>query len=146
MELKEAFIQSVLEVCSLYKMPTQFKQNTEGNLMATDQVNVMISFTQALKGKAIFGFSHDRALMIASAMLGQEVNSFDLTAKNAIGEFIAFITSLAIGKMVVIGSVYFAAPFFVTGNNLFLMTSRLKANQLVFQIQDDLMLLTYCSE
>jgi CheY-specific phosphatase CheX len=146
MEFNEAFIQSILEVCSLYKMQPQFKQDTEGNLMATDQVNVMISFAQALKGKAIFGFSQDRALKIASAMLGWEVKSFDLTAQNAIAEFIAFITSLAIGKMNIIGSVHFSTPFFVTGNNLSLMISRLKANQKVFQIQDDLMLLTYCIE
>lgn len=147
MELKEAFIQSVLEVCFLYKIESQFQQDTEKNLIdAIDQVNVMISFTQTPKGKAIFGFSQDRAIKIASAMLGQEVKSFDLTAKKAVGEFTAFITSLAIGKTKISSSVYFSDPLIVTGNNLLVMISRLKAKQLVFQIEDDLMLFTYCIE
>ena len=88
MELNEAFIQSVLEVCSLYKMQSQFKQDSEENLItANDQVNVMISFTHTQKGTALFGFNQESALKIASVLLDQEVKSFDLTAKKAIGEF-----------------------------------------------------------
>jgi CheY-specific phosphatase CheX len=147
MELKEAFIQSVLEVGSLYQMRTQFKQDAEEDLItANDQVNVMISFTHTQKGTALFGFNQDFALKIASVLLEREVNSFDLTAKKAIGEFATFITSLAIGKMKVSSSVYFSDSILVTGNNILVMISRLKANQLVFQIEDGLMLLTYYIE
>jgi CheY-specific phosphatase CheX len=146
MELKDAFIKAVLEVCALYSLQGDFKHINEENLLATNEVNVMISFAQNPKGKVIFGFSRNRALKIASAMLGREVESLDTAAKNVIGEFVTFITSLAIGKTAVIGAMYFSAPVIVTGTNVFLMISRQKSNQLVFQIHDDETLLTYCIE
>jgi CheY-specific phosphatase CheX len=146
MELKDAFVKAVLEVCSLYGIQGEFKQTAEENLLTTNDVSVMISFAQNPKGKAIFGFSQKRALTIASSMLDQEVQSLDAAAKNVIGEFTTFITSLAIGKTAVIGSMYFSAPVIVTGTNVFLMVSRQKSSQLVFQIQDDEMYLTYSIE
>ena len=146
MELKEAFVKAVLEVCALYSIQGDFKGTVEENLLATNDVNVMISFGQNPKGKAIFGFSPKRALKIASAMLGQEVDTLDAAAKNVIGEFITFVTSLAIGKTAVIGSMYFSAPVIVTGANVYLMVARQKTVQLVFQVHDDEMLLTFCLE
>lgn len=146
MELKEAFIKAILEVCALYNLQGEYKHTSEENLLVTNDVNVMISFAQNPKGKAIFGFSQKRALKIASAMLGQEVQSLDAAAKNVIGEFITFITSLAIGKTAVIGSMYFSAPVIVSGTNVYLRVSRQKSSQLVFQVHDDEMFLTYCIE
>lgn len=147
MELNEAFVQSVLEVCYLYKIQSQFQRGAEENLIAAaDQVNVMVNFTQTPKGKAIFAFSQKRALKIASAMLGQDVKSFDLTAKKVVTEFTTFITGLAIGKMKISSSISFSDPILLTGNNIMVMLSRLKSKQLVFQIEDDLMLLTHCIE
>jgi CheY-specific phosphatase CheX len=147
MELKEAFIQSVLEVCNLYKMQSQFKQDSEEKLIAANQVNVMISFTHTQKGKVIFEFNQDTALKIASVLLDQEVKTFfDVTVKKSIGEFTTFITRLAIGKMKVSSSIYFSDPILVTGNNIFGLISRSKANKLVFQMNDDLMILTYYIE
>jgi len=146
MDLKEALMKSMAEVCSLYGMTPQFQQETEGSLMATDQVNVMISFGPNPKGKITFGFNLTRALKIAAAMLGEEVESFNLKARTILSEFATFNTSLAIGKTAVFGAISFSAPIIITGTNVHAVISRLKAKQLVFQIEDDLMLLTYCIE
>jgi CheY-specific phosphatase CheX len=146
MEFKDAFIKAVLEVFTLYSIRGEYVKTVEENLLTTNDINVMISFGQSPKGKAIFGFTRNRALKIASAMLGQEVEVIDAAVKNVISEFITFVTSLAIGKTAVIGSMYFSAPIIVTGNNVFLIVSRQKSSQLVFQIQDDEMYLTYCLE
>jgi CheY-specific phosphatase CheX len=146
MELREAFIKAVLEVYALYTIQGEFKQIAEENMLATHDVNVMISFAPNPKGKVICGFSRKGALQIAAAMLGREVLSLDTAAYNAMGEFITFITSLAIGKTAVIGSMYFSVPVIVTGTNVYLMISRQKSSQLVFQMPDDEMLLAYCIE
>lgn len=146
MEIKEAFVKAVLEVFSLYGIEGDFTGTVEENLLKTNDVNVMISFGQNPKGKAIFGLSRNRVLDIASAMLGQEVETLDAASKNVIGEFVTFVTSLAIGKTAVMGSMYFSAPVIVTGSNVYLMVSRQKTVQLVFQMHDDEMYLTFCLE
>lgn len=146
MDLKEALLKSMAEVCSLYGMEPQFQQDTEGSLLATDQVNVMISFGPNPKGKITFGFNRARALKIATAMLGEEAESLDLKTGNILSEFATFITGLAIGKTAVIGAISFSAPIIITGTNVHAVISRLKVKQLVFQIDDDLLLLTYCIE
>ena len=147
MEIKEAFIHSVTEVFPLFKMRPQFKYAEDKDLLSSaDQVNILNSFSQTLRGNIVFGFSRSQALKIASLVKGMEVQSFDGEAKNAIGEIVTLAVKVAISKFKVVNSINISPPVVVMGDNIFLMISRVKTTKLVFQLDEDLLSVAYCIE
>lgn len=148
MEIKEAFIRSVIEVFSLFRMKAQFLQEEEQSFLSSaDQVNILNSFSHALKGNIVFGFSRSRALKIASLSKGQEVFNFDMEAKNAIGELTTLAMNLAISKFKAVNSIYISPPVLITGDEVFLMISGVKTTKLLFQLNnEDLLSVAYCIE
>lgn len=145
MEIKEAFIRSMMEVFPIFKLKPQFQREEVKNLLtATDQVNVLISFTHTLKGNIVFGLDKDAALKVASAMTGREVQVLDQDARNSLEEIANLIVSLAIGKHQVVSSIYFSSPLLVSGDNMSLLLSRVKSTKLVFQLKESFISLAYC--
>jgi CheY-specific phosphatase CheX len=145
MEIKEAFIRSTMEVFPIFKLKPQFQHEEEKSLLtATDQVNILISFTHTLKGNIVFGLDKNAALKVASAMTGREVQILDQEAKNVLEEIANMIVSLAIGKHQVVSSIYFSSPLLITGDNMSLLLSRVKATKLIFQLKENYISLAYC--
>jgi CheY-specific phosphatase CheX len=147
MEINEALIQSIAEVFPLFKMKPQFKNIEEKKLLSSaDQVNVLNSFSQTLQGNIVFGFSRAQGLRIASLVKGMAVQSFDSETKTAIGEIVTLSVNVAMSKFKVVNFINISPPMIVTGDNLFLMISRVKTTKLLFQLGDDLLSVAYCIE
>lgn len=147
MELKEAFTRSLLEVFGLFKVRPQFPPETNPiPVSSEEQICVVISFTQVLKGKVIFQFNKSLGEKIASIVKETHFESFDEVVKAALCEIMSFISTLALGKYIIVRNVFLLPSILIKGEDLTFMISGAKANNLVCQLFDDYISITYCLE
>jgi chemotaxis protein CheX len=147
MKLREAFLQGVQEVLSMFGLDYKFdKEAEETFLTSADQVNILISFEQTAKGNIILGMSYDAALVIVAKMSGGSKADLNSFSKSALAELANMIIGSAVGRLSVEDPIQFTPPTLVCGNNLFLLMSRMKATKLHFMLDGHLVTLAYSIE
>ena len=92
-------------------------------LKATSQpvlgVAAIIGLTGDVEGRVLLDMSQDTAFKIASAMNGEELESFDELAKATIAELANMITGQAVTKLHEIGFNFdLSPPSLITGDNM----------------------------
>ncbi len=147
MELKEAFTRSISEVFTLYRMHPQFPpETTEFSVPFEEQVCVLISFTEVLKGKVVFKLNKSLGEKIASFMTETTVESFDATVKSGLGEIMSFTATLALSKYNVVKNVSLLPSIIIKGEDISLMLSGTKSYNLVCQLFNEYISIIYCLE
>lgn len=145
--LKNTFILAITEVMPLFQMCPVFHHEEERNFLdSADDVNVLISFSHTLEGNIVFGFQRESAIKVASLIRGITFTVLDMEAKNALGEVAALVSNIAISKYQIVNSINITPPILATGDNLFLMISRVKTTKLIFQNHSDQFSVSYCIE
>lgn len=147
MKIREALLQGVQEVLSMFGMECQFDREAEETFLSSaDQVNILISFQQTAKGNIILGMSYDAALIVVAKMFGESKEVLDSIGKSALAELANMIIGSAIGKLPAEKPVHFTPPTLVCGDHLFLWLSRMKATKLHFILDEHLFTLAYSIE
>ncbi len=147
MELKEAFLQGVQDVLSMFGLEHKFdREAEEAFLTSADPINILIGFEQTAKGNIVLGMNNEAALKIVAKMSGETKETLDPIGKSALAELANMITGSAISKMPVNNLVQFTPPTLVCGNQLFLLLSRIKATKLHFLLDGHLVTLAYSIE
>ena len=138
MELRESFVRAVTDVLPIFKLRPLYQYTKEEKFLSpANQINILNSFSHTLKGNIVFGFSKARALTVASTLRGIVVQTLDGEAKNAIGEITTLVLNVAMSRYKAINSIAISPPVFISGENVFLMISRVKTTKLVFQLDGD---------
>jgi CheY-specific phosphatase CheX len=138
MELRESFIQAVSDVLPIFKLRPLYQYTKEEKFLSSaNQINILNSFSHALQGNIVFGFSKARALKVAATMKGALIQTLDNEAKNIIGEITTLTLNVAMSRYKAIHSIAISPPVFISGENVFLMISRVQTTKLVFQLDGD---------
>lgn len=135
MELKEALCRSVQEIFKMINLKTELIQEIEEpSLTSVSDINAVVGFNYSIKGNIVFALNKSSALTITAAMTGNSPGAADSKIKNAVGDMAKLITDLALGKLNINSSIYFTPPpTLVTGENVFLLISRIKSHRLLFR-------------
>ena len=115
-------------------------------MSAGDHVNVLSSFSHTLKGNIVFGFSKARALKIASLFKGEELQVLDEEAKSTMNEITKLTVNLAIGKFKAVNSIFVSPPVLIIGDDMSLMISIVQTTRLIFQIDEDILSVSFYIE
>ena len=147
MDLKEIIIQTVNEVFPTFALNPQFQtQKEEPYLTSTEQVNILMGFSNHIKGTLVLALNKSLALHIASAMMKKELTAFDDVSKSSLAEILNMIVGNTFGKVNPEIITCLSPPTLVTGNNIFLIISRLKSEKLLFQLNEGIFSIAYCIE
>jgi chemotaxis protein CheX len=148
MDLKEQLIQSSTKIMPQFGLKAEFQGAIEENqLSSANQVNILIGFSGGLTGNIVAGFKKTTALKVISTMMGgMGVTALDVLGRSAIGEITTMIAGNAMEGMGTKAAISFSPPTIVTGERIFLVISRLKANKLTFKLGDDLFNISFCLE
>ncbi|HEY5585765.1 MAG TPA: chemotaxis protein CheX [Ruminiclostridium sp.] len=148
MDLKEQLIQSSTNILPQFGLRTEFQGAIEENqLSSANQVNILIGFSGGLTGNMVVGFKKTTAFKVISTMMGGvDVTALDVIGSSAIGEITTMIAGNAMAGMEAKTPIIFSPPTIVTGERIFLIISRLKANKLTFRLGDDLFNISFCLE
>ncbi len=148
MDIKQAFIDSVSEVLPMFGMTCAFRSEAEEALLASvNEINVLIGFTDGIKGSMLFALTKTAALRVASAMMGgMELDALEDMALSAVGEMANLFAGYMAGKMQDGPVINFSPPTLAIGENMFLMISRIKTTRLSFMLEGETFDLSYCLE
>lgn len=147
MELKAHFIQSAGEVFQNYKLKLEFKQEVEGTFLATaDDINVVISVTQPLKGNIVIGLNKLTAHKIVSLITGEKILTFAESDLELLNQIAILLANLVSNKVQPDQPVKYLTPMLVLGEDVHLMINRIKADKLLFQLESDLLSVAYSIE
>lgn len=148
MELKEALYRSVQEIFKMMNLKTELmKEIEEPSLSSVSDINAVIGFNYSIRGNIVFALDKNSALTITAAMTGDRPEMVDSKVKNTVGDMAKLVTDLALGKMNINSSIYFTPPpTIVTGENIFLLISRIKSERLIFRINDAELSIAYSLE
>lgn len=148
MELKEALVRSVQDVFSMFGLSSEFQgESEETHLTSADQVNILLGFNDSMRGSLVLGMGKPSALQLISIMMGgMEVSELDDLAKSGLGEFANMFAGTAFGKIQTTGIVSLTPPTMVTGGNMFLMISRVRALRLMFEFGGQPLHISFCVE
>lgn len=137
MNLEEAAIGSMLETISVFGMSITYIETLQQSVLSSgNQVNIIIGFTEGLKGNAMLGMDRETALSIISSMMGgMQVEEFDELSISAIVE----LGNMVIGNTFINFDsetvVNFTPPTIVSGDSVTLMMSRVATIKLCFEIE-----------
>ena len=148
MDIKQAFIDSVVEVLPMFGMTCTYQGETEEAVLASaSQVNVLIGFTGGIKGNMMIALEKIAAIKVASAMMGgMELNGLDEMAESAIGEMANLFAGYTVGKLQDMPVINFSPPTIAIGEGMFLMISRIKTIKLSFKLAEEAFDLSFCLE
>jgi chemotaxis protein CheX len=148
MDIKRAFIDSVAEVLPMFGLNCTFLGETEESILASvNQVNVLIGFTDGVKGNMMVALKKATAVKIASAMMGaMELDELDDIAVSAIGEMANLFAGYMSGKLQGGPVINFSPPTLAIGERMFLMISRIKTTKLTFGLEGETLDLSFCLE
>ncbi|HOM03780.1 MAG TPA: chemotaxis protein CheX [Acetivibrio sp.] len=136
MDVKNAFIETTMEVLSGFGLPPVFaeKDEKESRIQAGD-VNVVMGVNGALSGNLIVTANKESALFISSAMLGgmkfEEVNDM---VKSAMGELLNIIAGNAFSRVDIKSVIYISTPALVIGEGISILLQRSGTNKLIFDV------------
>jgi len=148
MDIKQAFIDSVIEVLPMFGIKCIYLGEMEEPVLASaNQVNVLIGFTDGVKGSLLVAFKKSTAIKVASAMMGGiELDDLDEIAESAVGEIANMLVGCTIGKLQSGPVLNFSPPTLAVGERMFLMISRIKTTKLSFKLDEEVFDLSFCLE
>lgn len=148
MNINNAIVAAVSEIIPMFGMNPRFDKETEENhLTSGDSVNILIGFTNSLTGNIVLGLNKDTALKLVSAMMGgMEVSGFDEMVKSGLGELLNMLAGTIFRKVQSNEITDLSPPTVVTGENVFLMISRVKSNRVAFLLESGSFAISYCIE
>ena len=148
MDIKQAFIDSVGEVLPMFGMACTYQGEIEEAVLASvSQVNVLIGFTDGIKGNMMLALKKTTAIKVASAMMGgMELAELDEMAESAIGEMANLFMGFTAGKLQDGPVINFSPPTLAIGERMFLMISRIKTIKLSFKLEEEIFNLCFCLE
>ncbi len=148
MNIKQAFTDSAIEVLSMFGVSCTYQgEAEEPALLSVNQVNVLIGFTDGLKGNLIAGFQKTTAIKIVSAMMGGiKLDDLDEMAESAVGELANMLAGYTAGKLQSGSVISFSPPTLAIGEKMFLMASRVKTTKLSFKLDGEVFDLSFCVE
>lgn len=134
MELKEAFVQSMKEALQWYKISSNYDGESEDDsLSSSEQVNILIGFSENIRGNVVFGLSRSTASHIA-ALIGDEPRA---ELGDELGRVAKFVVELAIGKSQLTNVVGLSPPMVITGDNIRAMISHKGTTRLSFSLNGE---------
>ena len=138
MNLSEALIQAVAEIGPMFGMTPRFRrEEEEQHLTSANQVNILIGFSNSRTGNMVLELDRNTALFLISAMMGGAVvTGLDDMARSALGEILNMIAGTTFRKIQSDEITDLSPPTIVTGNNVFLLISRLKSNKVHFGLDN----------
>lgn len=138
MNITEALIQAVAEIVTMFGINASFqREEAEQHLTSANQVNVLVGFSNSLTGNMVLELDKSSALLIISAMMGgMEVTNLDEMARSGLGEILNMIAGTTFRKVQPHEITDLSPPTIVTGNNVFLMISRIQSNKILFQFDN----------
>lgn len=146
--LKSTLINSISELFTMFGLEVEYQKASElENLSSANNVNILIGFTNNLKGNVILGFDKSIGLKIASLMMGgMEINEYNDMVDSALSEAGNMIIGSALTKLNTEKCIDISPPTLIKGDKIFIMISRLKSSRLTFKIAGELYYITYCIE
>lgn len=136
MELKDAIINATIETLSMLGMSASHVLSTQQSaLSSASQVNVIIGFTDGIKGNMMLEMSKLTALKIASVMMGGvELYELDGISISAVAE----LCNMIVGNVITLCDnddfVNFSPPSVFIGDRVMLMMSRVETKKLHFEV------------
>ena len=148
MNIKEAIIDTLINLLPMYGMSAEYQGESEVNyLVSANQVNIVIGITSGLKGNIVVGLRKTTALRIASAMIGDmTVTEFDALTKSAVGELGNMLIGYTVGKLSADTAIEFSPPTIAIGERMFAVISKVKSYKLTFKLNDEIFNVSYCLE
>ncbi|HOJ79082.1 MAG TPA: chemotaxis protein CheX [Bacillota bacterium] len=148
MEKQEAIIQTISEMMPMFGVNADFQRAlVSENLTSACQVNMLVGFTNSLKGNFLIGLDKNTALHIAGKMMGgMKLTEVDLMVKSALGELTNMIAGMFLNKLAIDGVVDLSPPTLITGDKLFIMISRVKSDRYIFKVNGQLLTVSYAIE
>ncbi len=135
MVINEAFKTATLELIESFGLIAEFSgEAVEPVLVSADEVNATIGLTKGEKGIVLLGMKRDTALKIASVMIGSETTELDELAESAISEFLNTLVGMGLSNYQKDQFIDFSSPTMITGNDTYLMISRVESSRLQFSI------------
>lgn len=140
MDVSKAFVSAVESIMPMFGMEPVFQgEAEEAVLTSANQVNVIIGFTDGLKGNVMVGFKKSTALRVAESMMsGMEVKELDDVSESAVAEMVNMFVGGALGRLESKETLNFSPPTIAIGERMFLMISRVRSRKLNFKLGDDL--------
>lgn len=143
MELKEAFIQSMKEALQWYKISSSYEGESENDsLFPGEQVNILIGFSENIRGNVVFGLSRSTASRIAS-LNGEPAEAESDDARDELGKVAKFVVELAIGKSQIANAVGLSPPMVITGDDIYAMISHKRTTRLNFLLDGERVNVSY---
>lgn len=151
MNQKELIIQTVTDTFLSFGLTPQFQsEKEESYLTSTEQVNILMGFANRVKGTIVLGLNKNLALQIASMMTGgKEITVLDEVGKSCLCELLNMIVGATFGKTdpeATSNLSPLSPPTVVIGNNMFLISNQLKAEKLLFKLNENLFYISYYIE
>ncbi|NLD91682.1 MAG: hypothetical protein GX639_03330 [Fibrobacter sp.] len=135
MVINEAFKTATLELIESLGLTAEFNgEAVEPVLVSADEVNVTIGLTKGEKGIVLLGMKRDTALKIASVMIGSETTELDELAEGAVSEFLNTLVGMGLSNFQKDQVIGFSSPTMITGNDTYLMISRVESSRLQFSV------------
>ena len=121
--------------------------NHQAALASGSEVNVIICFTEGIKGNAVLGMERETAIKLASIMMGGmeilELDELTISAAAELGNMIIGNTFTNFDSEIFIN---FSPPTIVVGEGLRLMMSRVATQKLHFEVEGKSIFLMLCVE
>lgn len=139
MDLKSAIIESIVELFQMFGLNSFFKEDVyEKHQFWGEQVNILIGFTEGIKGNVIIGLKKTTACKIVSAMMGGvEINELDFMAKSALGEFANMTLGSAVVKLNWDEIINLSPPTVATGEDMSITVAGNNAVKLNFDLNGE---------
>jgi len=107
----------------------------DDSLVSGSDISILVGLADGLRGSVVIGLSNQVALSIASSMMGgAQIEKLDQLVKSALGELGNMVVGGAIVGINAQKVINLSPPTLVVGENMFLVISRVTANELVFHL------------
>ena len=148
MDIKQPIIDSVTNVMSNFGLsPKYVLESEESYLSSGNQVSILIGLANGLKGNIVIGLKRATALKMVSAMMGgKSVTQFGEMEKSALSEMAIMLIGTTLAKIDTKLAIESSPPTIVTGENMFIVVSRVKSKKILFKLDADFFNMAFCIE
>ncbi len=146
--LKDALINSCNDLFSTFGIEHKFIcELPEKNLNITEEINVVLGFTEGLKGNLILCLTNQAAIKIVSGMMGgAEVNELDDMGKSAISEFANMLGGSTIMQLQCKKLIDISPPNIVKGQKEAILINNTPSKKMFFKLADTKFSIAYSAE
>jgi len=142
-EFGEFLSTALLETFSMFGLSVERNSTIiSETLSSSGDVNVVLGFTGDARGSIVIAFPNKTASAISTIMTGSEEINF--MAKSAFAELSNMIAGAAISKSSRLMNL--TPPSVVTGENIFLMLSRVKSTNMEFNLNGSPLTIAFALE